>query len=543
MINVKVINHVKPLLSGLSISVILHGMKIDRKIPATMATQHPDHANVPYWKESILSSAIGGSGGGGMAFVSAQEEVEECRSAFQDMACQEFMWDWEGKYVDEAVVDKLFSNYYDFFKKVRLGRDVFLTFRVPNIWEEKGYRLARAFIGILTFEDLANDLGFGYPPVFEVILPMTDEAKKLIYLQKTFSQVAALKRKTFGEKESRLTYLRVIPLIEGVSELTESGRILRQYLKQHHREFGRSVDYLRPFVARSDPSLNDGLVPATVAAKLALSEYYRFQEETGIPVFPIIGVGGLPFRGGLSPDRLKLFLEEYRGVRTVTIQSAFRYDFPREQVKKSIEILNRSLREGKATLFSPEEIRQGIKLNAIFSRFYQDSVESLAGMINEFARFIPQRRERMLHFGLFGYARGLRGIRLPRAIGFTAALYSFGVPPELIGTGRGIAEARKKGLLDILEGFYLHFREDMIEAGSFLNKENLAFLAKRDSAWGEIMRDIEYIEEYLQEELGPRKPDHFLHRNLVSSTYLLWKEGRDCTGHILEAAKIRRGLG
>lgn len=508
-----------------------------------MATQHPDHANVPYWKESISSSALGGSGGGGTAFVSAQEEVEECRSAFQDMACQEFMWDWEGKYVDEAVVDKLFSNYYNFFKKVRLGRDVFLTFRVPNIWEEKGYRLARAFIGILTFEDLANDLGFGYPPVFEVILPMTDEAKKLIYLQKTFTQVAALKRQTFGEKESRLTYLRVIPLIEGVSELTESGKILRQYLEQHQREFGRGVDYLRPFVARSDPSLNDGLVPATVAAKLALSEYYRFQEETGIPVFPIIGVGGLPFRGGLSPDRLKLFLEEYRGVRTVTIQSAFRYDFPREKVKKSIEILNRSLREGKAPLFSPEEIRQAIKLNAIFSRFYRNSVESLAGMINAFAKFIPQRRERMLHFGLFGYARGLRGIRLPRAIGFTAALYSFGVPPELIGTGRGIAEARKKGLLDILEGFYLHFREDMIEAGSFLNKENLAFLAKRDSAWGEILRDIEYIEEYLHEELGPRKPDHFLHRNLVSSTYLLWREGRDCTGHILEAAKIRRGLG
>ncbi|MGH7275167.1 MAG: phosphoenolpyruvate carboxylase, partial [Nitrospiria bacterium] len=317
MINVKVINHVKPLLSGPSISVILHRMKIDRKIPATMATQHPDHANVPYWKESILSSALGGSGtgsgGGAIAFVSAQEEVEECRSAFQDMACQEFMWDWEGKYVDEAVVDKLFSNYYDYFKKVRLGRDIFLTFRVPNIWEEKGYRLARAFIGILTFEDLANDLGFGYPPVFEVILPMTDEAKKLIYLQKTFTQVAALKRQTFGEKESRLTYLRVIPLIEGVSELMESGRILRQYLEQHQREFGRGVDYLRPFVARSDPSLNDGLVPATVAAKLALSEYYRFQEETGIPVFPIIGVGCFPFRGGLSPDRLKLFLEEYPG--------------------------------------------------------------------------------------------------------------------------------------------------------------------------------------------------------------------------------------
>ncbi len=524
-------------------------MKLQRKIPATMATQHPDHANVPFWKESALSTPSSSSGGGigsaatAQAFVSAQEEVEECISAFQDLGCQEFMWDWEGKYVDEAVVDKLFSNYYDFFKKVRLGRDLFLTFRLPNIWEEKGYRLARVYIGILTFEDLANDLGFGYPPVFEVILPMTDEAKKLIYLQKTFAQVASLKRKTFGDKESKLTYLRVIPLIEGVSQLTESGKILRQYLDLHHREFGRGIDYLRPFVARSDPSLNDGLVPATIAAKMALSEYYRFEEETGIPVFPIIGVGCLPFRGGLSPDRLKLFLEEYRGVRTVTIQSSFRYDYPKEKAKKSIEILNQSLKEGRPPLLSPEEIQQGVKVNAIFSRCYRDSVESLAGMINEFAKFIPQRRERMLHFGLFGYARGLRGIRLPRAIGFTAALYSFGIPPELIGTGRGIAEARKKGLLEVVEILYRHFRQDLIEAGSYLNKENLAFLAKQHPGWAEIQKDIGFIEEYLQEELGPRKPEHYLHRNLVSSAYLLWKHGRDCTGHILEAAKIRRSLG
>lgn len=528
-----------------------------------MATQHPDHANVPYWKESGTDTRPGRTSEplalpgrargvrkegaptykGDQAFVSAQEEVEECISAFQDLHCQEFMWDWEGKYVDEAVVDKLFSNYYDFFKKVRLGRDLFLTFRLPNIWEEKGYRLARAYIGILTFEDLAKDLGFGDPPVFEVILPMTDEAKKLIYLQKTFIQVASLKRQTFGDKESRLTYLRVIPLIEGVSQLTESGRILRQYLELHQQEFGRGIDYLRPFVARSDPSLNDGLVPATVAAKVALSEYYRFEEETGIPVFPIIGVGSLPFRGGLSPDRLKTFLEEYRGIRTVTIQSSFRYDFSREDAQKGIEILNRSLKEGKAILFSPEEIRQAVRLNTIFSRFYRDSVERLSSMINEFARFIPQRRERMLHFGLFGYARGMRGIRLPRAISFTAALYSFGIPPELIGTGRGLAEARKKGHLETLEKFYIHFRQDIIEAGNYLNKENLEFLAKQHPAWAEIKKDITALEKYLQEELGPRKSDHYIHRNLVSSVYLLWKDGRDCTGHILEAAKIRRSLG
>jgi phosphoenolpyruvate carboxylase len=129
-----------------------------------------------------------------------------------------------GQIRDEAVVDKLFSKYYDYFKKKTLGEDVFLTFRLPNIWEEKGYRLARAYIGILTFEDLSNDLGFNHPPVFEVILPMTDDAKKLLHLQKTFSQVAALKHQAFGDKEKRFTYLRVIPLIEGCPILNRPER-------------------------------------------------------------------------------------------------------------------------------------------------------------------------------------------------------------------------------------------------------------------------------------------------------------------------------
>ena len=43
-----------------------------------------------------------------------------------------------------------------------------------------------------------------------------------------------------------------------------------------------------------------------------------------------------------------------------------------------------------------------------------------------------------MHVGLFGYGRslgGVGGVTLPRAIGFTASLYSIGVPPELLGLG------------------------------------------------------------------------------------------------------------
>jgi phosphoenolpyruvate carboxylase len=504
--------------------------RMTRKIPATMATQHPDHANVPFWKRN------------GDAFVHAQEEVEECFGAFQDLDCQEYMWDWEGKYVDEAVVDKLFSNHFEYFSKTLLGQDVFLTFRLPNIWLEKGYRLARAYMGILTFEDLSRDLGHGCPPVFEVILPMTDAADKLIHLQRTFDQVAKLKYQVFGQKRE-FGRLRVIPLIEGMQELTATRRILDDYVKLYEKEYHEPLDYLRPFVARSDPSLNNGLIAATVAAKVALSEHYRFQDDTGIAVYPIIGVGCLPFRGGLSPHRLKEFLEEYRGVRTVTVQSAFRYDYDYQEVKRAIAYLNHALAEGEAHRFTPPQIKQGEQLCTLFSDVYQNTIEQLAPMVNEVAQAIPQRRERLLHFGLFGYARGVRGIRLPRAIGFTAALYSFGIPPELIGAGRGLRAAEKKGLIGELDMFYVNLRRDLIEAGTYLNKENLRFLIQRSSAWQDVQDDIEAIESFLGEELGPRTPEHFLHRNFTSNSYFLWHAGRDFSGPVLESAKLRQSLG
>ena len=70
-----------------------------RRIPSTMATQHPDNAHGPFWDK-------------GDGFVAAHEEPGECIVCFRDLGVEEFMWDWEGKYADEAVIDKLFSNHY-----------------------------------------------------------------------------------------------------------------------------------------------------------------------------------------------------------------------------------------------------------------------------------------------------------------------------------------------------------------------------------------------------------------------------------------------
>ncbi|HSG06006.1 MAG TPA: phosphoenolpyruvate carboxylase, partial [Nitrospiria bacterium] len=77
----------------------------------------------------------------------------------------------------------------------------------------------------------------------------------------------------------------------------------------------------------------------------------------------------------------------------------------------------------------------------------------------------------------------------------------------------------------------------------YLNKDTLQKLARRSAAWREVQTDVDAIERFLGRELGPKTVDHYLHRNLVSSAFLLWQSGQDPTDTILNAARIRRSIG
>ena len=118
---------------------------------------------------------------------------------------------------------------------------------------------------------------------------------------------------------------------------------------------------------------------------------------------------------------------------------------------------------------------------------------------------MPKRRERVQHIGLFGYSRGLGKVRLPRAINFTAALYSLGIPPELIGTGRGLKKTADDGKLKLIEKYYVNLKLDLQKAGGFLYKPGLMELAKKFPTWRGVWEDIQEIEKYLLLELGAHK--------------------------------------
>lgn len=501
-----------------------------RKIPVTMATQHPDNAcPSPFTGER---------------FVSASDEIDECYKCFSELGVQEYMWDWEGKFVDEAVIDRMYQNYTDYYKKNQIGKDVFITFRIPNIWEEPSHRLPRAFMNLLSAERGANNYKFHSPPLFEVILPMTTSAKQLEFLQEKFAHIAEASEKIF-ETKSQFKNLEIIPLVEDFDTMVKVEDILEEYTAHMKKVYKYKPDYYRVFIARSDPTMNLGLIPSMVACKSVINASHKFMKKTGIKVYPWIGSGSLPFRGGVSPERVDQVVSEYQGVYSLSIQSAFRSDFDIKKVKQAIAEFNIRLPHNWKN-YEPidnKDIKKAEEFAKKKSKYFKKVIEKIAPLINEIAGKLPRHRERVQHIGLFGYSRGKGKVKLPRAIKFTGSLYSIGIPPEFIGTGRLLRDAKKEGVLHIIEKLYVNLKSDLLFAGNYLNRENLELLSEEDDVWNDVKEDIELCEEYLGTKVGPQKIDQMIHRNFTSNIFYKNMLKKDFSEDVLRAAEIRKSLG
>lgn len=507
-----------------------------RKIPSTMVSQHPDHASVPYWKS--------GGGNSNSAFISTAEETRELFLSFSDLGVSEYKWDWEGKLVDESVMERLLSEHYDFFKENPIGQEKFLTFRLPNPQVETEFRLGRAFMNLISAAAMARQFKLPDTPLFEVILPMTLGSADMMEIHEAFNEMASLKHKLYRMDKIPLKSIKVIPLFEDILTIANSGKILEEYIKAYGSRFGRLPIYIRPYVARSDPALNSGIVPVILAIKLALSDYADFEKKYEIPLYPIIGSASLPFRGGLTPKTVDSFSNEYRGIRTALLQSAFRYDYPKKDVIAAIKRLESLLPRGEAQKVSAKERAQILEIMKIFESFYKSTIEGIAVVINRIAADLPARRERVQHVGLFGYSRGVGKVRLPRAIGFTAALYSIGIPPELIGTGRGLKGLSVKGEGEkVLEKYYLNLRQDLQRAGAYLNKKNLSLLAKKNKYFKAIVEDVAGIEKYLGGKLEPVTKDELEHQKLSSKLLQNLNAKKPIKDLIEKSAILRKSLG
>ena len=522
----------------------------DRKIPATMSTQHPDNANLPEWCNGTL--------------IEGEMEVYEAYFAYSQLGCQEVMWDSEGKDVDTRVVRKMLDKFPEFFVEHELGRDIFLTYRVPNPKIEGAER--KVFVETLYNIAVACDVASTFymrdvTPIFEVILPYTTDGVELVWLHNYYRNViAAADEILLGEEVKvkswigsfRPKSIKVIPLIEDYDSMLAADRIVEQYIVTVKPK------YMRAFIARSDPALNYGLLCAVLLSKIAFSKLKLLEEKMGVNIHLILGVGSMPFRGHLSPDNVEKFMDEYKGLSTVTIQSALKYDYPLDKARELVNTLNRRLPNGDPQIIDSAEEEGMTALLKKSRRFYERIVEDLAPLINSVASYVPARRARKLHIGLFGYSRRVGAISLPRAIPFAAALYSLGIPPEVLG-GRVLAEL-SDGEWKLMEKNYVNLRHDLNAVAGYLSwrniemidalcnsisekvsmsKENLKKVLK------EVLSDIKAIEETLGISFGPRKLSERKHENHVNNFLISFLEGDNvgASMSLLEAAKIRKCLG
>lgn len=489
-------------------------------IPRTMSTQHPDNAKMPFF---VSGGVIGG-----------EDEILEAYLVFSQLGCQEQMWDFEGKKALPWVVSELLAKDLDFFRKRPLGKEVFLTFRIPNpeIERVEAKLVPEVLDSIPRCYDTTQAIyQEDFTPVFEVILPMTTSVEQLnrVYY---YYQDFVIKKKDLtiapGDNISVSQWLgefkperiNVIPLFEDWSSLLNADTIVASYLKD------KELEYQRVFLARSDPALNYGTLTSVLLLNVALQRLDRLEKRIGIPIYPILGVGSPPFRGNFKPTNVESVIRGYQSCQTFTIQSAFKYDWPSEVVAAAIRKVNSAPRGNP---FPVDEEKSNYLIKKAMSA-YQEQITEIASWVNRLTPFLPQRRLRKLHIGLFGYSRNFGKTHLPRAIPFCASLYSIGLPPELLG----LYSLNREDLRTVREVYPSpNFEEDLRDALAFYNPKALSLLTL------EMRKQIEKSLAVVEFQVNIE------HQDMTSRIIeCLQKSQTDRLSElILEAAQIRKFLG
>jgi phosphoenolpyruvate carboxylase len=245
-------------------------------------------------------------------------------------------------------------------------------------------------------------------------------------------------------------------------------------------------------------------------------------------------------------EHLPHLLEEYRGVRTVTLQSAIRYDHGEHKARQLAAALKKELPCRQPLLYSDEECAEMSNFIGLFTIQYLDVFSQILPTVCRLSDLLPRQRDRLARISPVGYARDqsrperlvhfvsdagvadeLKAIRLlpardlPRAITFTGALYSIGLPPEIIGTGRGLKAIHQRygqeALDRLLSSYYPGLASDLRWAACFVHlKAAAAFLP--EPAMGLIRKDLRMIHHYLDIAMGTPSEAEKRYRTMVART-------------------------
>ena len=486
------------------------------KIARTMSTQHPDNVTIPFFASNPT--------------LNGDDEVQEAFYVYSHLGIEEQLWDVEGKEVDNYVVNKLLSKYPDYFKQNKLGEQKFLTLRAPNPEVEKNEAkiLPELIFSIPRNHDIATAFyQQETTPIFEIVIPMCTSEKPLIRINEFYKHfITESSHQKIGDVtvedwlgSYKPKEIRITPLFETKEEILNSSTHIEKYI-----QYAKIKNFQRVWYARSDPALNYGSVAAVLMVKVALQRLHILEKKYGLELLPIIGLGSAPFRGNFRPSTVKKILNGYPSVQTFTIQSAFKYDYPLKQVIEAVDYINKTGRK------EPYPVDEEIALNYIdrIQEDYVDTIKEIAPLINDFSKYLPGRRKRRMHTGLFGYSRNASGIKLPRTISFCAVLYSLGVPPEIFGLSKFTKEDLNK-----IKSCYTNIEFDLEEALQYLNEDNLVILPERIQE--KILKTIKLFNYKINHE----------HQEATTKILKAYKENNHAVVSelVIHAGKIRGFLG
>jgi phosphoenolpyruvate carboxylase len=421
------------------------------------------------------------------AFPDPREEVEE---ALRDilpperggLGLDEKMVDYEGKLTPyhqvQWIVEELLRH------GMAPGEDFLVTPRIPSERLENPERQMMVLWGVLVANKKALEKA-GQEAVRYIINPMSSTGYEVFVVQRRILKLQRLAEEELGLKSGQI---EVIPLVEDFEALLHVDKILEGMKNALLSHLGMHYQSYRVLLGKSDTALAYGHATSSLALVYALSRLGRWAEEENTRVYPILGVGALPFRGHLAPEAVTLFREQYRGYSTVTLQSGIRYDHPPEDVHHVVKALREGMNH-EPRLLDPETERLAIKAARVLTREYLRLLVRLVDRINLVAQYVPKRRARLSH-NQYGRSldtsiafagdhslvagRRLSSLRLPRAIKFSAALYTMGLPPALIGLGRGLQAVEKQLGGDALETILRllpMLKEDIIFDAGFTDLE------------------------------------------------------------------------